>query len=323
MAMPPQSGAYTCPYCRIPSDTAGQTCPHCGAPVDIREHVSDSGWAEQPGIRDMARIQFGRSTCQISGSYVPVADMNLFEGDWVYFSHHVLLHTAPSVNFEAVKMAKGWNRVLAGMPLIMMKATGPGHVAFSHDDPGETVAIPLRQGQAIDVVEHRFLVATGNVNYQWENSHVWYQTGAGDDTEMHYPLGQTMDRFRADGANGLLLLHAPGNVFLRDLQQGQHILTQPSALVYKDPSVRMNLHFEYPGGNYWFSKATYQCMTSWLALHGPGRVAVQSVFEKPESVGYVTDSCYGSTTHHWGTGMAPGVGMGQAGAGPLLGGRSV
>jgi uncharacterized protein (AIM24 family) len=327
MAMPPQTGSYTCPYCRIQSGTPDRTCPHCGAPVDIRAHVSDSGWAEQPGIRDMARIQFSRSTCQISGSYVPVADMNLNEGDSVYFSHHVLLHTAPTVQLDAVKMATGWNRMLAGMPLIMMSARGPGHVAFSHDDPGETVAIPLMPNQAMDVVEHRFLVATGNVNYNWEQSPVWYQTGSGDDTEMHYPLGMTMDRFRAEQSPGLLLLHAPGNVFIRDLAHGQHILIQPSALLYKDPGVQMNLHFEYPGGNYWFSRSTYQCLTAWLALHGPGRVAVQSVFERPEMVGYITNSSWGSTVHHWGASNVAaqfgGATFGLGGITGPLGGRSV
>ena len=43
----------------------------------------------------MARIRFSRSTCQISGTYVPVAEMGLHDEDWVYFSHHVLLHTDP------------------------------------------------------------------------------------------------------------------------------------------------------------------------------------------------------------------------------------
>ena len=80
-----------------------------------------------------------------------------------------------------MKMRGGWNRVLAGMPLIMMTARGPGHIAFSADHPGETLAMPLQQNQAVDVVEHRFLVATGNVNYQWENSGVWFTTRNGDD----------------------------------------------------------------------------------------------------------------------------------------------
>jgi hypothetical protein len=43
---------------------------------------------------------------------------------------------------------------------------------------------------------------------------------------------------------------------------------------------------------------TMECKTAWLTLTGPGRVAVQSVFERPEMVGYVTGSS-GASTHHW------------------------
>jgi uncharacterized protein (AIM24 family) len=298
MTMSTPTTTYTCPYCRIPSDGAGGTCPHCGAPVDITERVSDSGWAEQPPIRDMARIHFSRSTCQIVGKYVPVAEMNLHDDDWVYFSHHVLLHTDPRVRLDAMRMASPWNRKRAGMPLIMMTARGPGHIAFSADAPGETIAVPLQHNQAVDVVEHRFLVATGNVNYQWENSGVWFTTRNGDDTEYHYPLGQTMDRFWAEGGPGLLLLHAPGNTFVRDLAPGQRICVQPSGLLWKDPTVRMFLHFEYPRGQYWFSSSRWQAKTVWLTLQGPGRVAIQSVFERPEMAGQVTN-CSAATTQYW------------------------
>jgi len=292
------TATYTCPYCRIPSDGAGGTCPHCGAPVDVRERVSDSGWAEQPPIRDMARIHFGRSTCQIIGKYVPVAEMNLHDDDSVYFSHHVLLHSEPRVRLDTMRMAGGWNRMLAGMPLIMMTARGPGHIAFSADRPGETLAVPLQHNQAVDVVEHRFLVATSNVTYQWENSGIWFSTQKGDDQEYHYPLGRTMDRFWAQGGPGLMLLHAPGNTFIRDLGPGERILVQPSGLVWKDPTVRMTLHFEYPHGAYWFSSARWQAKSVWLTLHGPGRIAIQSVFERPEMVGQVVRCC-SSTTQVW------------------------
>jgi uncharacterized protein (AIM24 family) len=297
MSTPPAS-AYTCPYCRMPSDGGGGTCPRCGAPVDIRVRLSDSGWAEQPPIRDMARIHFSRSTCQISGKYVPVAEMALHADDWVYFSHHVLLHTDPGIRFDTLKMGRGWNRVRAGMPLIMMTAQGPGHIAFSAEHPGETLAVPLSPGHAIDVVEHRFLVATGNVTYQWENSGVWYTTRDGDEQETHYPLGQTMDRFSAQGGPGLLLLHAPGNTFLRDLRPNERILIQPGGLVWKDQTVRMHLHFEYPRGAYWFSSARWETKTAWLTLTGPGRVAIQSVFERPEMVGSVQQTS-GATSQMW------------------------
>ncbi len=224
------TATYTCPYCRLASDGSGTTCPHCGAPTDVRARVTKSGWAEQPPIRDMARIRFNRSTCQISGKYVPVAEMNLDPEDSVYFSHHVLLHTEPSVQLDMMRMAGGWNRMLAGMPLIMMTARGPGHVAISADHPGETLAVPLPANHAVDVVEHRFLVATSNVGYHWERAGVWYATQNGDEQEYHYPLGQTMDRFTAQGGPGLLLLHAPGNTFIRDLRQGERILVQPGGL---------------------------------------------------------------------------------------------
>jgi uncharacterized protein (AIM24 family) len=292
------TATYTCPYCRIPSEGAGATCPHCGAPVDVRERVSDSGWAEQPPIRDMARIRFHRSTCQISGKYVPVAEMKLDAEDSVYFSHHVLLHCDTTVRLEGMRMAGGWNRVLAGMPLFMMTAHGPGYLAISADHPGETLAIPLQANQAVDVVEHHFLIATGNVGYQWEPSGIWFATRNGDDTEYHYPLGQTMDRFHAQGGPGLLLLHAPGNTFVRDLRHGEKILVQPSSLIWKDRTVGMYLHFEYPHGSYWFSSARWQAKSTWLVLEGPGRIAVKSVFEPPEMTGGVYSSS-GATTHYW------------------------
>jgi uncharacterized protein (AIM24 family) len=277
---------YVCRYCRLPSDASGVSCPHCGAPVNVKDRVSDSGWEEQPPITDMAKIQFGQSDCQVEGKYVPVADMNLAAQDWVFFSHHVLLWTEPTVHLEALPMKGGWNRTLAGMPLVMMRGVGPGHIAFSADLPGETVAIPLQHGQEMDVREHRFLVATGNVNYDWFQSGIYLVTGSGDDREWHYPLGQYLDRFRAEGGPGLLLLHAPGNTFVRDLAEGQTICIQPSALLYKDPSVGMQLHLEYPaaGPGTWM----YSNGTVWLRMWGPGRVAIQSVYERPEGMRSIT-----------------------------------
>ncbi len=120
------SSSYTCPYCRHVSDGGGTSCTRCGAPVDIRLKVTKSGWAKQPPIADMARIRFNRSTCQISGTQVPVAEMKLDGEDSVYFSHHVLLHTDPNIKMESKRMAGGWNRVLAGMPLIMLEAKALG-----------------------------------------------------------------------------------------------------------------------------------------------------------------------------------------------------
>src|ERR1700692_4840505 len=88
---------YHCPWCGHAGDASGTSCPKCGAPVDVRRAVTKSGWSELPAIKDMAKLQFGQSFCQIEGTYVPVADLNLASGDGVYFPHHILLCEAVSV----------------------------------------------------------------------------------------------------------------------------------------------------------------------------------------------------------------------------------
>jgi uncharacterized protein (AIM24 family) len=292
------TGDYTCRYCRQASDASGVTCPRCGAPVDVRAVVSESGWQRQPPIKDMARIQFGQSYCQIEGSYVPVADFALSGEEWIYFSHHVLLWTDPSARLENMSLGGGWNRVRAGLPLIMVEGRGPGHIALSDNHAGDVVALPLQDGQQIWVREHRFLVATGNVTYTWESSPIWFVTGSGDDRETHYPMGMFGDIFTAEASPGLLLLHSPGNTFVRDLRQGESILVQPSALLYRDVSVGMHLHLEYPHPRGMSFMRSYDYRNVWARLVGPGRVAVQSIFERPETHEPITGHSY-ATSRRW------------------------
>lgn len=277
----PHSASAKCAWCGNPVDAAQSSCPRCGAAVSLSGAVAQSGWAQLPARKDMAKLQFGNSFCQVEGLYVPVADMNLAPEDSIYFTHHVLLWKDPQVNVTTMPLAGGWKRLFAGMPLIMTQAQGPGHIAFSRDLPGELIPLPLQPGQAVDVREHLFLVATAQVQYDWFQTGIWFQTQSGNDTETHYPIGMFMDRFHAPAAPGLLLLHAGGNIFVRHLGPGETILIKPTSLIFKDPSVHMALHFERPstgfsGWGFWSNRYL------WLRLAGPGRVAVQSVFEPIE-----------------------------------------
>ena len=115
------------------------------------------------------------------------------------------------------------------------------------------------------------------MRYDWFASNIWFATGSGNDKEMHYPVGHFLDRFTAGDQPGLLLLHGGGNVFVRRLAQGESILVKPAALLYKEPSVQMNLYVEYsptmrPA---WGSTRPRHL---WLQLFGPGRVAVESAY---------------------------------------------
>ena len=272
--------ASRCPWCGAVLDGQSLSCPGCGAPAHAKVKTSDSGWIEQPAVKDMARLRVGSSTCQIEGLYVPVADFNLAAGDSVYFAHHVLLWKDISVDIRRMPIGGAFTRMLAGMPLVMTEAHGPGHIAFSRDEPGEMIALPLQPGQAIDVLEHLFLAATRSVAYHFIATDVWFQTRADKSTETHYPIGRYMDRFTAGDEPGLLLLHAGGNVFVRELAEGQTILLKPRSLLYKDPSVNMALSFETPSGAMF---TAHRVM--WLHLTGPGRVAIQSAYERAEDPG--------------------------------------
>jgi uncharacterized protein (AIM24 family) len=295
------AAAVTCSWCGALVQAGQEACPKCGAALDKLPAATQSGWKKLPGRKDMAKLQFGNSFCQIEGLYVPVADMNLAAGDSVYFTHHVLLWKDPQVEVTTVSLAGAWKRLFAGMPLIMTQAQGPGHIAFSRDAPGEMVALPIHPGQAVDVREHLFLTATSNVTYDWFSTNIWFKTQSGSDnneTETHYPLGMFMDRFMAPQSPGLLLLHAAGNVFVRELGPGQTILVKPAALIFKDPAVQMHLHFEQPstGFSLWGSWSNRYL---WLRLVGPGRVAVQSVFDAVEGEsGNMIDFSY-ATEQRW------------------------
>jgi uncharacterized protein (AIM24 family) len=291
--------SYVCRYCRQPSDPSAPTCPLCGAPVDLRDVVSDSGWVEQPPIRDMAKLQFGQSHCQIAGTTVPAAEFNLAQGEMLYFSHHVLLWTDPATRLQNMSMRGGWKRMMAGLPLIMVEAHGPGRIGLSDNHAGEVIGLPLQHGQSIWVREHRFLCATGNIKYDFHQTGIWYTTGSGDDQETHYPMGQFGDVFTASDRPGLLLLHAPGNTFIRDLKPNESLLVQPTSLLYRDISVSVHLHLEYPrnlGFAFWRNNWSYRNI--WIRLRGPGRVAVQSRFERPEDT-EVIQNCSYATRHHW------------------------
>ena len=300
--------SYTCNWCGTVSDGTALSCPACGATINIKDIVTPTGWVEVPGRKDMTKLQIGKSSCQIEGLYVPVADFNLSPEDGVYFAHHVLLWKENAVNIGKMSMKGARKRALAGMPVFMTQAKGPGHIAFSRDNPGELLPIPLQPGQAVDVREHFMLVATSQVDYSWTNTNIWFQTKNGDETETHYPIGQMLDRFTATKMPGLLLLHASGNVFIRNLAPGQSILIKPTALVFKDPTVNMQLHFEHPGvgmggaslgGLLLGGLMAFSLRYLWLRVTGPGRIAIQSAFEPVEDNGRNITSHSPATRQNW------------------------
>ncbi len=255
-----------CQWCQSMNEPGALACRTCGAPLDVKDMVSDSGWREAPRIRDMTEIHFGASTCQVEGEIVPVAEINLGQGDAVFFEHHVLLwkddHTAMSV----LPLTGGVKRALAGMPFIISVAHGPGRVAFSRDATGELVVLPLHPGQELDVREHAFLLCSHTVQYTFIRV-------KGLRNILFGGNGMFMDRFIASGTQGLLLLHGYGNVFERTLRPGESIQVEPGAFLYKDASVTMDVEpIKLTSGLFGGTSMNLARMT------GPGRVGIQSMY---------------------------------------------
>jgi uncharacterized protein (AIM24 family) len=280
--------SYACPWCGTKSDASTTSCPACGSPVDVRGAVSLAAWSKLPSIKDMAKIQFEHSFCQIEGTSVPVADFKLAAGEGFYFSRHLILWKDDQVKFTAIPLTF-WEmikRLLASMPLVMTQAIGPGRIAISKDRPGELIALPMQKGDAIDVRETIFMAATKSIEYDWLQSRMWYSTRNGKETETRFPIGRFLDRFTAKEAPGLLLLHGSGNVFIRELASGQSILIKPTSFLFKEHCVKMALHFDYPAQQTrsWFGRRYWQRYI-WLRLTGPGRVAIQSHSDMIEDTG--------------------------------------
>jgi uncharacterized protein (AIM24 family) len=255
-----------CQWCQSMNEKAALACRACGAPLDIRNLISESGWREAPRIRDMTEIQFSASTCQVEGEIVPVAEINLGPGDSVFFEHHVMLWKDERVAMSVMQLAGGLKRAFAGMPFIISVATGPGRIAFSRDATGELVVLPIHPSMELDVREHAFLLASHQIAYSFIRV-------KGLSNILFGGQGMYMDRFVTTSAPGLLILHGYGNVFERRLGEGESIMVEPGAFLYKDSSVTMNVEFQKLGTG--FFGGTNMSLAK---MTGPGRVGIQSMY---------------------------------------------
>lgn len=254
-----------CRWCKNPNDEGAAACGTCGAPLGGAQKISDSGWREAPRLRDLTEIRFGESLIQVDGEIVPVADITLAAGDSLFFEHHALLWKEEQVALHAQSTSGGLRKMLGGMPFVLTVATGPGRIAFSRDGTGELIVLPMGATDEIDVRGHSFLIGSHQLTYQFERIKGLKNILHGG--EMY------MDEFHTSGESGVLVLHGYGNVFERTLEEGESILLEPGAFLYKDGSVTINVQQQdlktgmFGGHSLWLARMT-----------GPGRVGIQSMY---------------------------------------------
>ncbi|HEY0777631.1 MAG TPA: AIM24 family protein [Gemmatirosa sp.] len=206
-------------------------------------------------------------TYHIEGELVPVLHVEL-SGEGVYFEHHVLLWKNRSVDIGVKSLGGAFSRMLAGMPIFMTEARGPGEIGFSRDGAGHVIAMHLAPGQALDVREHQFLAATNGVEYT-------FRRVKGVANLLFGGSGFFVDTFTCDQpGGGIVWLHGYGNLFEVTLAPGAQIDVEPGGWVYKDPSVQLETVAQGLSTGFFASTGTL----AFNRFTGPGRVGLQSMY---------------------------------------------
>jgi uncharacterized protein (AIM24 family) len=209
---------------------------------------------------------YGGVVYHIQGELVPALSIELSAMP-VYFEHHVLLWKDTQVQIGIKAIHGAFKRMIAGMPVFLTEAVGPGRIAFSRDGAGHVFAIHLTQGQSIDVREHQFLAATESLEYGFSRM-------KGISNILMGGSGFFVDSFTCQQKEGILWLHGYGNVFDVVLQPGEQIDIEPGGWIYKDTSVGMQTMFQRLSTGVFASAG----QIAWNRFTGPGRIGLQTMY---------------------------------------------
>ncbi len=209
---------------------------------------------------------FAGVSYHLDGEVVPALTVELTESQSVYFEHHILFWKHPSITMSIRAMKGMMKRMMAGIQIFITEAKGPGQISFSRDGPGHIVSIHLKQGEELQVREHQFLAATGNIDYTFERV-------KGITNMLMGGTGFFIDKFKGAGGDGILWLHGYGNVFEKVLAAGEQIDVEPGGWLYKDPGVKMDTNMQRIASGL---IAGVNMITN--RFTGPGRLGLQSMY---------------------------------------------
>lgn len=291
-------GVKFCGSCGAPMPQMNQTPPPQPPPPGPGAYGAPQGVYTPPNqYEEYANSAFGNAvpkaelhnpkgplriadmTITIDGELVPVVDIMLGNQMPIYFEHHILLWKHPGVQIGFKSLRGAARRFFAGLQVFISEAQGPGNISFSRDSVGQIVALRLQPGQMVEVREHQFLVATGNVDYNFT-----FVQGAAN--ILFSRTGLFIDQFTAQGGEGMLLLHGYGNVFEKVLAPGEALDIEPGAWLWKDPSVQMTVTTvagSQRGGGILGAIGGLMAGASFVLNRfiGPGRVGIQSMTYHP------------------------------------------
>jgi uncharacterized protein (AIM24 family) len=273
-----------CPSCQAPFAAGAKFCANCGAPAPQSTTVGSYTEPVPEVSNPKAPIKIGDMTIRVEGELVPIVDVELGSRQTIYFEHHILLWKQPGVRLGFMGLQNAAKRFFAGLQIFISTAQGPGNVAMSREAPGQIVAMVLKPGQAIDVREHQFLMASSAVDYNF-----YFQQGLAN--VLFARTGIFIDRFTAGREEGVLLLHGYGNVFEKTLGPNEAIDVEPGAWLWKDANVQMDTVTVLQSGGGGGLLGALGAFAGGASLimnrfTGPGRVGMQSMtYHEPQAEG--------------------------------------
>lgn len=177
-----------------------------------------------------------------------------------------MLWKDPSVEVSLKPLKAAFKRVLAGMPVFLTQAEGPGRIAFSRDGARHVFALHMKVGEAVDVREHQFLAATDGMDYAFTRV-------KGAANILFSGTGFFIDTFTCLCQEGILWLHGYGNVFEVLLGPNEQIDIEPGGWIYQDRTVQMQTIFQTVSTGLFASAG----QIFWNRFTGPGRIALPSM----------------------------------------------
>lgn len=277
--------AKLCSSCGVAAADDARYCQICGAtlpPGPPSRAVASPPPDPVDIVTTRDPLLVGDVSIEIEGGLVPIANVQLGGTYSIYFEQHILLWKQPSVAIS-VRGRQGMSRrFFAGMPIFLSAAHGPGNIAVSRESVGQIVAVTLAPGQAIDVREHQFLLATSTVEYSYVSvgsvaTALFTRTGS--------RAGLFVDRFTGGAESGVVLLHGYGNVFKKVLEPGEVLDVEPGAWLWKDSTVQMSATSLVGSGHGGLVGAIGNLMAgisvSLNRFIGPGAIGIQSMTYVP------------------------------------------
>ncbi len=274
-AAPPSGGGYGGPPPQGSYYASGQFPPgqyqSYGVGLAPNEPVPELHNPKEPIIIGDMRIK-------IEGEVVPVVNVELGSQQTIYFEHHILLWKHPGVTIGFMGLKGAAKRFFAGLQIFISTAQGPGNIAFSREAPGQIVALRLQPGQQVDVREHQFLCASSNVAYGFT-----FVQGAAN--ILFSRTGLFVDQFTGQQGEGVVILHAYGNHFEKQLAPGETLDVEPGGFLWKDASVQMTTTSiaSSTRGGFLGALGNFVAGAS-ITLNrftGPGRIGIQSMTYHP------------------------------------------